>query len=86
MALFRHFGVKHAEGGQVTPEADKHAKSLVRRTEPSAAAQSLDFLELTENCTFLNRKLTSALKETLEGHELGNLLAMRRQEYNRSEE
>jgi hypothetical protein len=28
----RNFGVNHAEGGQVTPKADKSAKSLVRRT------------------------------------------------------
>jgi hypothetical protein len=32
MALFRNFGVNLAEGGQVTPKADKSAESLVRRT------------------------------------------------------
>jgi len=36
-------------------------------TPPRNAA---DFLELTENCTFLDRKLTSALNETVDGHEL----------------
>ena len=32
------------------------------------SAQFLDFLELAENCTFLDRKLTSALYETADGH------------------
>jgi hypothetical protein len=32
MALFRNFGVNRAEGGQVTPKADKSAELLVRRT------------------------------------------------------
>jgi hypothetical protein len=31
---------------------------------------STDFLEFTENCTFLDRKLTSALNETVAGHKL----------------
>ena len=35
-----------------------------------ASAQSLDFLELAENCTFLDRKLISALYETADGHKL----------------
>ena len=33
-----------------------------------ASAQFLDFLELAENCTFLDRKLISALNETVDGH------------------
>jgi hypothetical protein len=33
-----------------------------------ASAQSLDFLELAENGTFLDQKLTSALKEIVDGH------------------
>ena len=36
-------------------------------TPPRNAA---DFLELAENCTFLDRKLTSALKEAVDGHYL----------------
>jgi len=36
----------------------------VRHTEPSASAQFFDFLELAKNCTFLDRKLISALYET----------------------
>jgi hypothetical protein len=32
MALFSNFGVNHAEGGQVTPKADKAGESLVQRT------------------------------------------------------
>jgi hypothetical protein len=35
-----------------------------------ASAQFLDFLELAENCTFLDRKLTSVLNKTVDGHEL----------------
>jgi hypothetical protein len=56
MALSRNFGVNHADG--VTG-----LESLVRHTKPSASAQFLDFIELAENCTFLDRKLTSALKK-----------------------
>ena len=33
----------------------------MRHTEPSASAQFLDFLELAENCTFLDRKLIHAI-------------------------
>jgi len=33
-----------------------------------ACVQFLDFLELTENCSFLDRKLISALNETVDGH------------------
>jgi hypothetical protein len=33
-----------------------------------ASAQFLDFLELAKNCTFLDRKLASALHETADGH------------------
>ena len=63
MALSRNFGVNHALG--VTG-----LESLVRHTEPSASAQFLDFLELAENCSFLDRKLVSAPYETAERHEL----------------
>ena len=34
-----------------------------------ASAQFLDFLELAENCSFLDRKLISALYKTVDGHE-----------------
>jgi len=33
-----------------------------------ASAQFLDFLELAKNCSFLDRKLISALNETVDGH------------------
>jgi hypothetical protein len=33
-----------------------------------ASAQLLDFLELAENCQFLDRKLKSALNEIVDGH------------------
>jgi hypothetical protein len=33
-----------------------------------ASAQCHDFLELAENCSFLDRKLISALNETVGGH------------------
>ncbi len=35
-----------------------------------ASAQFLDYLELAENCAFLDRKLVRALNETVEGHEV----------------
>jgi hypothetical protein len=35
-----------------------------------ASAQFLDFLELAENGVFLDRKLTSAFNETVDGHYL----------------
>jgi hypothetical protein len=37
----RNFGVNHAEGGQVTPKADKSAKSLVRLTGVGLCAMPL---------------------------------------------
>jgi hypothetical protein len=37
-----------------------------------ASAQFLDFLELAENCSFLDRKLISALNETVDGHYLSH--------------
>jgi hypothetical protein len=63
MALFRNFGVNHA----------KDVTGLRNRScgvQKYASAQLLDFLELAENCTFLDRKLTSALKEAVDGHKL----------------
>jgi hypothetical protein len=63
MALFRNFGVNHADG--VTG-----LESLVWRTEPPPPRNAADFLELAENCTFLDRKLTSALNEPWMGTKL----------------
>ena len=40
-----------------------------------ASAQFLDFLELAENCSFLDRKLISALYETVDGHYLTLILS-----------
>jgi hypothetical protein len=50
MALFRNFGVNR-----------RHRLCGVQKY---ASAQSLDFLELAENCSFLDRKLISALYKT----------------------
>jgi hypothetical protein len=50
MALFRNFGVNR-----------RHCLCGVHEY---ASAQSLDFLELAENCSFLDRKLISTLYKT----------------------
>jgi hypothetical protein len=47
MALFRNFGVNR--------------RNRLCGIQEYASAQSLDFLELAENCTFLDRKLISTL-------------------------
>ena len=50
---------------------------MQNRLPPRNAA---DFLELAENCTFLDRKLTNALNKTVDGHELGiNMSQLARQ-------
>jgi hypothetical protein len=64
MILFRNFGVNRAEGGQFGGIAGAAA---YRSMPPHNAA---DFLELAKNCTFLDRKLFSALYETADGHYL----------------
>jgi hypothetical protein len=61
MALFRNFGVNHAK--DVTGQRDR-----LCGVHEYASAQSLDFLELAENCSFLDRKLISALYETADRH------------------
>jgi hypothetical protein len=63
MALFRNFGVNHAK--DVTG-----LRNRLCGIQEYASAQSLDFLELAKNCTFLDRKLISALNKTADGHEL----------------
>jgi hypothetical protein len=60
MALFRNFGVNLAEGGQVGGIACAAYKS----TPPRNVA---DFLELAENCSFLDRERISALNENVDG-------------------
>ncbi|MFZ1956787.1 MAG: hypothetical protein WAU34_14955, partial [Desulfobacterales bacterium] len=40
-----------------------------------ASAQFLDFLELAKNCTFLDRKLISALDRTADGHQIKKALS-----------
>jgi len=57
MALFRNFGVNR--------------RNRLCDIHEYASAQFLDFLELAKNCTFLDRKLISALYETADGHLLG---------------
>jgi hypothetical protein len=54
MALFRNFGV--------------NLRNRLCGVHKYASPQFLDFLELTKNCTFLDRKLNSALKEAMDGH------------------
>ena len=49
MALFRNFGVNR--------------RNRLCGVHEYASAQFLDFLELAENCSFLKRKLISALNE-----------------------
>ena len=61
MALFRNFGVNHAK--DVTG-----LRNRLCGVHEYASAQFLDFLELAENCSFLDRKLISALNETVDGH------------------
>jgi hypothetical protein len=57
MALFRNFGVNQRN----------RLCGVQNRPPPRNAA---DFLELAENWSFLDRKLTSALKEAVNGHYL----------------
>ena len=54
MALFSNFGVNR--------------RNRLCGVHEYASAQCLDFLELAENCSFLDRKLISALNETVGGH------------------
>jgi hypothetical protein len=62
MALFRNFGVNHAKDVTGPGGIACAAHTL---TPPRNAA---DFLVLAENCAFLDRKLISALNETVIGH------------------
>ena len=64
MALFCNFGVNHAK--DVTGLRNRLC-GIQNRLSPRNAA---DLLELAKNCTFLDRKLISALYETADGHEL----------------
>jgi hypothetical protein len=61
MALSRNFGVNHACG--VTG-----LRNSLCGVREYASAQSLDFLELAEKFTFLDRKIISAIYETADGH------------------
>ena len=63
MALFRN---SPPASGQVSV----NRRNCLCGVHEYASAQSLDFLELAENCTFLDRKLISALYETADGHKL----------------
>ncbi len=54
MALFSNFGVNW--------------RNRLCGLQEYASAQFLDFLELAENCSFLNRKRISALNETVDGY------------------
>ena len=58
MALFRNFGVNR--------------RNRLCGVQEYASAQFRDFLEFAEKCSFLDRKLTSALNETVDGHEAIN--------------
>ena len=54
MALFRNFGI--------------NLRNRLCGVHAYASAQLLDFLELAENCAFLNRKRASALIKAMDGH------------------
>jgi len=56
MALFHNFGVNR--------------RNRLCDIQEYASAQFLNFLELAKNCIFLDRKLISALNETVDGHYL----------------
>jgi hypothetical protein len=69
MALFRN---SPPASGQI---GVNHAKDLTGRCGIACAAYTSlpprnagEFLELAENCLFLNRKLLLALNETVDGH------------------
>ena len=62
MALSRNFGVNHALGDRVW----NRLCGIQNRLPPRNAA---DFIELAENCTFLDRKLINTINETGDGHE-----------------
>ena len=61
MALFSNFGVNR--------------RNRLCGIHKYASAQFLDFLKLAENCSFLDRKLISALNETVDGHKLINSIS-----------
>ena len=70
MAIFRN---SPPASGQVGLNHAKDVTGLRNRLygiQKYASAQFLDFLELAKNCTFLDRKLISALYETADGHQL----------------
>jgi hypothetical protein len=69
MALFRNFP---PGSGQV---GDNRRNCLCSVYE-YVSAQSPDFFELVENCTFLDRKLISALYETADGISYGAVFMM----------
>jgi len=54
MALFRNFGVNR--------------RNRLCGVQQYTSAQFLDFLELAENCAFLNQKLINALRVAVDGH------------------
>jgi hypothetical protein len=54
MALFCNFGVI--------------LRNFLCGIQEYASVQFLDFLELAENCVFLNRKLISVVNETVDGN------------------
>jgi len=54
MALFHNFGVNR--------------RNRLCGIQEYASAQFLNFLELVKNYIFLDRKLISALNETVDGH------------------
>ncbi|MGB5185513.1 MAG: hypothetical protein WBO84_00100 [Acidimicrobiia bacterium] len=61
MAIFRNFNVNR--------------RNRLCGLQQYASVQLLDFLELSKNCSFLDRKLINALHETADGHELRELPA-----------
>jgi hypothetical protein len=60
MALFRNFGINRRN-------------RLCGIQESMPPRNSTDFLALAKNCTFLDRKFTSADNENADGHEGGDM-------------
>ena len=67
MALFRN---SPPASGQIGVNRRNRLCGIQNRLPPR---NSTDFLELAKNCTFLDRKLTSADNENADGHEGGDM-------------
>ena len=64
-------GINHAYG---VTNGVTDLQNRLSSAHECASAQFFDFLELAENCAFLDRKLISTLNETVDGHEIVSVL------------